>query len=133
MNRFAAALLAALAVCGQASAQTEPTPAQRPPTAATAAPSRNEKAQFLSEIMRQLYGCWQPPRGANASATLHFTLKRDGTLAEGPTLVRFTAGAHTQGVIDTAMLAVRACTLHLPASKYESWRDVEASFDAGPD
>ena len=131
MNKLAAALVALVTAGGAASAQPDPTSAHRPQTADTAA--RSENAQLLAEIMRQLYGCWHPPRGANASATLRFTLNRNGTLADGPTLIKFTVGRHSQGVVDTAMRAVRECTLHLPAASYEFWREVEASFDAGPD
>jgi len=130
MNKLATALVGVLALAGGAAAQTDPRPAQQP---GPAAPSRSENAELLSEIMRQLYGCWHPPRDARASVTLRFSLNRDGTLAGGPTLVKFSVGTRAKDVIDTAMRAVRACPLHLPPAKYQFWREIEANFDAGPD
>lgn len=121
-------LALALALSGGAYAQTPP--AQPPQDRGTAAPSRSEDARIQSEIMRQLYDCWHPPPGASATATVRFALNRNGTLAGSPTLVRINAGVRSQGVIDSAMRAVRECTLHLPPARYDLWRDIEADFDA---
>lgn len=123
------ALALALALNGGAYAQTPS--AQAPQDRGAGAPSRGEDARMIqSEIMRQLYDCWHPPAGASATATVRFALNRNGTLAGSPTLVRINAGVRSQGVIDSAMRAVRDCTLHLPPARYDLWRDIEADFDA---
>lgn len=94
-----------------------------------------DPAPIARLIMRQLYRCWTPPVGPPAgdtdvSATVAFSLNRDGSLAGGPTLVKTSTGPKSQAVADSALRAVRRCTpLKLPADKYEVWREVEATFD----
>ena len=75
-------------------------------------------------IQRQLFACWTPPVGAgtNVTATVRFSLNRDGSLAGVPTLVKTTTGAQSQAFAESALLAVRRCApFKLPADKYESW------------
>ena len=130
MNKLAAAFIGVCVLGGAtASAQTDPAPARQPPAAGTA---RGDQAQLNAEIMRQLYLCWHPPINASATASIRFSLNRDSTLASGPTLVKVTIGTKSQGVVESAMRAVRECRLHLPPSEYRFWREIEANFDAGP-
>lgn len=130
MNKLAAACIGVCVWGGAAAfAQTAPSPA-RPPAAAGAA--HTDQAQLNSEIMRQLYACWHPPTNSSATASIRFSLNRDSTLASGPTLIKVGIGTRSQSVVESAMRAVRECRLHLPASEYSLWREIEVNFDAGP-
>ena len=130
MNKLAAACIGVWVLAGAAaSAQTDPAPARQLPAAGSA---RSDQAHLNSEIIRQLYGCWHPPTNASATASIRFSLNRDSTLASGPTLVKVTIGTQSQGVVESAMRAVRECRLHLPPAEYRFWREIEANFDAGP-
>ena len=87
-------------------------------------------ARILALLQRQLHACWAPPVGANATATVRFSLNRDGSLAGAPTLVKTTTDAQSQAVAESALLAVRRCApLKLPADKYELWKEVMVVFD----
>jgi hypothetical protein len=94
--------------------------------------ARGDGARFATLIARQLYGCWTPPANVptTVTATVRFSLNRDGSIAGQPTLVKVTPGARAQAAAESALRAVRRCApLHLPADKYELWQEVEVVFD----
>jgi len=106
--------------------------------AAGAEGSQADIARLVHQIVRQLHGCWNPPRELAKHpilVTLTFSLNRDGTLA-GPVAVKPTgSGPVFEAAAQSAVRAVRKCTaapagpMRLPAAKYQVWRDIEVNFD----
>ncbi|MBO0754224.1 MAG: cell envelope integrity protein TolA [Bradyrhizobiaceae bacterium] len=92
--------------------------------------SQDEVARLAVELQRQAISCWSPPAVNVTAVTVRFTLKKDGSLAGEPTLVKTAQGPQSQAVAESALSAVRNCApFTLPADKYEWWQEVEVNFD----
>ena len=99
----------------------------------------NAKAEQLSlselDALRQkLMRLWRPPESANPKELIcvfSFKLRRDGTLADAPTLV--SSGKSSLGVIarEAAARAIFAGQPYdmLKPEHYDVWKEVEVTFD----
>lgn len=92
-----------------------------------------QKAALNAEISRQLKPHWRAPSGADADqlvTILRWRLNRDGTLADGPSLVDqtgVTASNRPQADIhrENAIKAVRAAApFRLPPEYYDTWKNI---------
>ena len=112
-----------------ADADAPRTPA--PPPAAVLGPA--QKAALNAEISRQLKPYWRAPSGADADklvTILRWRLNRDGTLADGPTVVDQTGVTDSnrpQATVhrENAIKAVRsAAPFRLPPEYYDTWKNI---------
>ncbi|MEN8722627.1 MAG: hypothetical protein ABF335_07035 [Alphaproteobacteria bacterium] len=92
----------------------------------------------IDAIRQQFYQCWSVPAGARDADQLRIVLRimlnRDGTLQRQPQLMNGAPAGTDRGffqvAVDSAVRAVHKCTpLRLPSEKYESWREIELTFD----
>ena len=91
--------------------------------AAPAAP--NDMAQQLSA---QIGRCWNPPRGATGSVTVHFELSQDGGVNGTPRVT----GLASVGVAKSAVDAIKLCQPYrLPADRYSDWRHAVVRLSVG--
>jgi len=86
-----------------------------------------------SEIKRQIQRCWQIPPSASKTdkVVLKVKLHRDGSLLSA-TIVRGSgSGAKYRLLAESAVRAVEKCSplQNLPPKKFNSWRDMDMSFD----
>lgn len=102
-----------------------------PPPAATIGPQ--QKAALNAEISRQLKRYWKAPTGADADqlvTILRWRLNRDGSLADGPSVVDqtgVTASNRPQAALhqENAIKAVRAAApFRLPPEYYDTWKNI---------
>ncbi len=107
-------------------------------TASIGAPTGSAPRLSQSEIdalRARLRECWLLPAGAadakDLAVEVRIQLKRDGSLASEPALVRRGASPYFQVAAESALRAVRTCAPFdfLPVAKYEVWRDIEVTFD----
>lgn len=90
-------------------------------------------------IRNQIAKCWNVPAGAKDAhelvVVLRLTLEKDGSLINvylhKSQQGRYGSDPFFRAAVDSAMRAVRACTplQGMPAEKYQSWKDVELTFD----
>ncbi len=88
----------------------------------------------LDALRVQISQCWSPPIGVEDAQDLQIRLKlklkRDGSLAGPPVLVNSGSDLLFQVAAESAIRAVRRCQPYaLPPEKYETWRDVNVTFD----
>jgi colicin import membrane protein len=136
LSRIETALLDKRAPQRQAVSGTmvNPTPSLGTTTGTAPQLSQNELARLLAMLKQQLEACWIPPVGLadakNLVVRVSFSLNRDGTLAGNPVVTTPGSGPLFQAAAESALRAVRSCQpFRLPASKYESWQDVDIGFD----
>jgi hypothetical protein len=90
-------------------------------------------------IKGQISKCWNVPAGAKDAQDLIIVLRaqyqKDGSLINvalaDKSKSRYASDSFFRAAADSAIRAVRMCTpLHnLPPDKYETWRDMEMTFD----
>ncbi len=80
---------------------------------AVAAPAMAEQLTSMNDVGEALQACWTPPSGAeNASVTLSFSFKRDGSLIGPPTPTAINFDGDDQArkaFVDAAIAAVQGC------------------------
>jgi hypothetical protein len=104
------------------------------PDSQTGAVAQGDDASLVALLQRQLYGCWSPPVGLleakNLVVRVTFSLNRDGFLSGAPQVKTAGSGPLFQAAAESAVRAIRKCTpVKLPADKYESWKELEITFD----
>jgi outer membrane biosynthesis protein TonB len=85
----------------------------------------------------QIERCWNPPIGApNAEdlvVRIRVSYNPDGTLASSPEIVdrgRMSSDGYYRSAAESVIRAVLRCQpLKLPQEKYNSWRDIEMTFN----
>ncbi len=93
--------------------------------------SQNE----IDALRARLKQCWEVPAGlADARelvVTVHFQLKRDGSLGGEPRVTNRVAHPGFQVAAESAIRAVHRCApfTFLPVAKYDVWSDLEVNFD----
>ena len=107
-------------------------PALSPPRVAGAsvAIETTMTKQELEALRAQVQRCWTVPPGwadpRQVSVTIDFRMNRDGTVAGDPTLIEFPASPYGKAAAQNALRAVLRCgPYHLPAGKYNEWREVQ--------
>lgn len=93
----------------------------------------------IDAIRNQIQRCWRVPAGAKDAhsliVNLRVQLRKDGSLIlveiASRDLVRYNTEPFFQAAVDSAIRAVRECSpiKNLPQEKYNTWRDMELSFD----
>lgn len=80
---------------------------------ASAAPAMAEQLASMNDVGAALQACWTPPAGVeNASVTLSFSFKRDGSLIGPPkaTAINFDGDDQARkAFVDAAVAAVQGC------------------------
>jgi len=113
----------------EAGAATDPAPAADPGPPMTSGEMDNFRVA--------VGGCWVRDPGSQADrtvVTVAFDLDRDGSIVGDVRLVNSTG--ESQAVTDAAFRSARSALYRcapysLPADKYEQWRGVDMTFDAG--
>lgn len=90
----------------------------------------------IEALRAQVQRCWEIPGGwtnpRQASVTIRFRLKKDGTVDGQPVVTEFPASPIGKAASDTAVLAVKRCgPYQLPADSYDKWRVMELHLAAG--
>lgn len=93
----------------------------------------------MDVIRSQIAKCWNVPAGAKDAQDLRVVLKiqlnQDGSLIKvelaSESKDRYGSDSFFRAAADSAMRAVRQCSplQNLPAEKYQTWRDMELTFD----
>jgi colicin import membrane protein len=101
-------------------------------------PAGNAAALSQSEIdalRARIQQCWSPPVGLADARDLVVVVRiqfnRDGSLSRDPSLSNSASHAMFQIAAESALRAVRRCAPYsfMPAAKYDTWKDVEVTFD----
>jgi len=99
-----------------------------------AAPARLSQNE-IDALRRRLSECWSPPVGAanapNLKVVFRVLFKRDGSIAADPSMVAGTASPYGPAMAESAKRALLTCQPFkmLRAETYESWKDIEITFD----
>jgi colicin import membrane protein len=107
------------------------TPSLGTTTGKAAALSQNE----IDALRARIQQCWNPPAGAADAKDLivlvRILFKQDGSLAARPTVTNRGNGVYGQVAAESALRAIERCAPYsfLPIAKYDSWKDVEVTFD----
>jgi outer membrane biosynthesis protein TonB len=89
-------------------------------------------------IVSQFYRCWSIPSGAKDAYKLVVTLKvvvaADGTVQQielAKDKARYVSDTFFRAAADSAVRAVKMCSplKNLPADKYDTWKDMELTFN----
>jgi len=87
----------------------------------------------VDALIGQIKKCWNPPIGsaeANIRVVMRFSLNQDGTVNGRPSVVSGPAHALGPGLGRSAERAILQCgPYRLPAEKFQTWSDIEATFD----
>ncbi|ESR26175.1 hypothetical protein [Lutibaculum baratangense] len=100
-------------------------------------PSGTDMTLTMSEIdalRRQISQCWSPPIGVldagQMNVRLNLAFNPDGTLTRDPQLLNPNGQQIFMIAAEAARRAVISCQpYHLPAEKYDLWREVNVNFD----
>ena len=85
-------------------------------------------ADVRQAVQQQAARCWNPPKGAIGSETVHVELLADGSIAKPPVA----SGLANAGVATAAIHAVEFCAPYrLPAFRYTDWKTIDVTFKAG--
>ena len=88
----------------------------------------------LDALREQIRPCWNPPVGVQGAADLavqlRLALNLEGTLTRPPEILTRGSGPAFLAAADAARRAVLRCQPYdLPATKYDTWRDIKVNFD----
>jgi len=124
------------------SAETNPRSRSQIAPAASAAPGASSLSEQLTlsekdAIRQQIQRCWNVPAGArdaqNLKVRVRIALNQDGSLRGQPELLDMArmSDSFYRAAAESAVRAVLRCSplQDLPQKKYESWRDIELTFD----
>ncbi len=127
----------------QAAPTPQPQPAAPPPVISPTPTPARDVPLAISEIdafRAQVERCWSIPAGARDAQNLRVTLRlfmtQDGNLLRPPEVVDGArmnrAGEETfRAAAESAVRAVQRCAPYrmLPVQKYDTWREIELTFD----
>jgi TonB family protein len=90
-------------------------------------------ATELDALRSRLAQCWSPPIGwtdpSEVRVVLMISLNPDGSVSDEQVVQR-PNGRYEQAAPESALRAVRRCAPYtLPPEKYESWKQVQITFD----
>ena len=96
--------------------------------------STGSKSALSQEELKILTGsfqkCWKSPNQAGLIVTVRVHLKLDGYLSGDPIITNLNPSPAFRAAAESALRAVRDCQPYrMPATSYESWKDVEITFD----
>ncbi len=105
----------------------------RSPSPAGGAIDTKMTASELDGLRAEVQRCWTIPPGwtdpKQVSVTIDFHMNRDGTVAGDPSVIEFPATRNGAIAARNALAAAAKCgPYHLPAAKYEDWREVQIPF-----
>ncbi|MEA2934128.1 MAG: hypothetical protein QOD74_774 [Variibacter sp.] len=89
----------------------------------------------IDALRARIQQCWNPPAGQADAKDLivqvRIRFNQDGSLSVPPSVVNSGNGAYARAASESATRAVVRCAPYtfLPLSKYDSWKDVEVTFD----
>ncbi len=91
-------------------------------------------ANELDALRARLAQCWSPPIGwtdpSEVRVVLMLSLNPDGSVNGNPDVLQRPGGRYEQAAPESALRAVRRCAPYtLPPEKYESWKQVQITFD----
>jgi hypothetical protein len=86
----------------------------------------------IAAFKARLHECWHPPAGlgSNLKVVLRVTFKRNGALAEEPSLLAASASPDGAVLLKTALQALQQCAPYafLPRAKYKEWQMLDLAF-----
>lgn len=120
--------------------KSEPTGAseasETPPTLGSATGSITERMtqNELDALRSRLASCWNiqlaPPDLAELRVRVKMFLNPDGSLLQAPQVLEVGSSEFARTAAESAIRAVRRCAPYdLPAEKYDSWREINVTFD----
>jgi hypothetical protein len=120
--------------------KSEPTGSTRkddtPPTlgSSTARITDRMTVNELDALKARLASCWNiqlaPPDLSELRVKVKMFLNLDGTLSQSPQILEVGSSEFARSAAESAVRAVRRCApFTLPAEKYESWREINVTFD----
>jgi DUF2939 family protein len=88
-------------------------------------------------LRKHISKCWSPPvvkdSDRHKKPVIRVLFKRDGSIIGNPAVVSSYGDSDhaAKNLADSAVRAIRSCGPYnfLPASKYETWKDIEITFD----
>jgi hypothetical protein len=88
----------------------------------------------LDALRARLAQCWNiqlaPPDLSELRVKVKMYLNQDGSLAQSPEVLEAGSTDFARSAADSALRAVRRCApYNLPAEKYDSWREINVTFD----
>ncbi|RDE08153.1 cell envelope integrity protein TolA [Pelagibacterium lacus] len=101
------------------------------PTGTSATLTQSEAAALAAAMRR----CWQPPIATQSTpgltVRLLVNLNRDGSVSGTPQILSQLSDELTRATALSAQRAVQQCSPYtmLPAEKYDSWQEVDVTFD----
>ncbi len=107
------------------------TPAMGAPKQQSRALSQND----IDALRGRIRQCWNLPGGSDTTDVVievRMKLNKDGSLETAPVLLSRNSNPIFQATADSALRAIRLCAPYdfLSAATYESWREMDITFDA---
>jgi len=120
--------------------KSEPTgstqPIETPPTLGASTGSITERMTVneLDALRSRLASCWNiqlaPPDLSELRVRVKIFLNPDGSLSQPPQVLEVGSSEFARSAAESAVRAVRRCAPYgLPAAKYDSWREINVTFD----
>lgn len=111
-------------------------PVETPPTLGTSTGSitENMTQNELDALRARLMGCWNiqlaPPDPSELRVRVKIFLNPDGSLSQPPQVLEVGSTEFARSAAESAVRAVRRCAPYdLPAEKYDSWNEINVTFD----
>ncbi len=112
------------------------TPTEAPPTLGSSTGSivAQMSVNELDALRARLAQCWNiqlaPPDPSELRVKVKMFLNQDGSLSQSPEVLEAGSTEFARSAAESAVRAVRRCAPYtLPAEKYESWREINVTFD----
>jgi hypothetical protein len=112
------------------------TPTETPPTLGSSTGSivAQMSVNELDALRARLAQCWNiqlaPPDPSELRVKVKMFLNQDGSLSQSPEVLEAGSTEFARSAAESAVRAVRRCAPYtLPAEKYESWREINVTFD----
>jgi hypothetical protein len=119
-------------VLAEIKSEQQPPKFEKPQTSSSRVPDKFGEGQSNSgaALRAQIQRCWTPPSGTNLIVVAQFSLSRDGALVGDPIIISQSGHETFPAAAESARGAIRKCQpFKLPDADYETWRDVEITFD----
>jgi hypothetical protein len=114
------------------STRTDPTP----PTLGSSTGSVTQEMTLneIDALRARLAQCWNiqlaPPDPSELRVKLKMFLNPDGSISQAPQVLEVGSSEFARSAAESAVRAVRRCApYNLPAEKYDSWREINVTFD----
>ena len=111
-------------------------PTEAPPTLGSSTGSivAQMTVNELDALRARLAQCWNiqlaPPDPAELRVKVKMYLNEDGSLSQSPEVLEAGSTEFARSAAESAVRAVRRCApYNLPAEKYDSWREINVTFD----